>query len=112
MCEFKVKLIDKKEIRDVAEDVLFAQSTSGQILLKNVLGIPETVQDSIILEVSVPSERMTLISSPILGDLMKFLELQNECYKNGAYNDEIARVWDELKKKGNEFLKELQEELK
>ncbi|MHC1591445.1 MAG: CooT family nickel-binding protein [Candidatus Helarchaeales archaeon] len=110
MCEFKVKLIDNGKEVDLMEDVLFAQSGSGQVLLRNVLGIPETVDDAIIMEVSVPSEKMVLVRSPILGPLLKFLELQQKCRESKKFDSEIKNVWTELKRIGDKLVADLEKE--
>ena len=110
MCEFKVKLIDNGKEIDLMEDVLFAQSGSGQVLLRNVLGMPETVNDAIIMEVSVPSEKMVLVKSPILGPLLRFLELQQKCHESKRFNSEIKNVWTELKGIGDKLVADLEKE--
>lgn len=112
MCEFKVKLLDKKEVREVTEDVLYARIDNGQILLRNVIGMSKTVPSSVIYEVSVPSANMTLITSPILEYLNRFLEIQQECYEKEAFDEELMKTWETLKKTGDKYLEEMKEELK
>lgn len=56
MCEFKVFL--DGEI--VFEDVVYARSDGGKVVLKNVLGVSKVVEGCAIEEVNVAQEKLVL----------------------------------------------------
>ncbi|MFH0897438.1 MAG: CooT family nickel-binding protein [Candidatus Bathyarchaeota archaeon] len=58
MCEFKV-LFDGKE---VFEDAVYAKSSGGKVILRNVLGETRAFENCQISEVNVNSERLILTS--------------------------------------------------
>jgi predicted RNA-binding protein len=58
MCEFTVFL--DKEI--VCRDIVYAKMDGNKVLLKDVLGVPQTLETCKIVEVDVSSERLVLAS--------------------------------------------------
>lgn len=58
MCEFKVFLDGKQ----VAEDVVFAKVSEGNIVLRNILGESVELENCVIAEVNVPFEKLILTS--------------------------------------------------
>ena len=58
MCEFKIFLKGEK----VFEDVVYAKSDDGKVILKNVLGETREFKNCKISEVNVNSERLVLTS--------------------------------------------------
>lgn len=61
MCEFRVFLQKGGQIEVVAEDIVYAKTEDGSIVLKNVLGAPVKIDDVSIFEVDVEAERLILI---------------------------------------------------
>ena len=107
LCEFKVKLNSENELKEVGNDILYAK-VGGNIILRDILGSTTTVESAIITEVSVPSTKMTLFYSPILKNILKFLKLQQKCYEEGKFDNNIAELWEEIKIEGDNFIKSLQ----
>lgn len=58
MCEFTVFL--DKEI--VCRDIVYVKMEGNKVLLKDVLGVPKTLENCKIVEVDVSSERLVLAS--------------------------------------------------
>ena len=69
MCEFKVKLNSENELKDVCNEVIYA-NVDETIVLRDILGSTNEVESAIITEVSVPSAKMTLLYSPILKNIL------------------------------------------
>ncbi|MCK4933859.1 CooT family nickel-binding protein [Candidatus Bathyarchaeota archaeon] len=58
MCEFTVFL--NKEV--VCRDVVYAKNDSQKVVLKDVLGVMKVIENCMICEVDVTSERLLLTS--------------------------------------------------
>ncbi len=106
MCEFKVKMISGNEIKDVCNDVLYAKIDEN-IVLRDVLGTTTTVENAIITEISVPSTKMTLLHSPILGKILKLLKLQNECHEKKIFDKKLMKLWEDIKLEGDAYINSL-----
>jgi predicted RNA-binding protein len=60
VCEFKVFMVKGEDEAVIAEDIVYAKSENGSIILKGILGEPVTVKNASILEVDVGAERLLL----------------------------------------------------
>tara|TARA_B100000315_G_C14272760_1_gene449421 strand:- start:224 stop:436 length:213 start_codon:yes stop_codon:yes gene_type:complete len=60
MCEFTVYLKKDNKEEVVAEDILYAKNTEGKVVLKPILGNQVVIDNAIIIEVDVESERLVL----------------------------------------------------
>jgi predicted RNA-binding protein len=60
VCEFKVFMLKGEGEAVIAEDIVYAKSENGSIILKGILGEPVTVKNASILEVDVGAERLLL----------------------------------------------------
>jgi hypothetical protein len=100
----------ENNVKDVCNDVLYAKIDEN-IILRDILGTTNTVESAIITEVSVPSAKMTLLYSPILKNILKLLKLQNECYKEGKFDNKMIEIWEKVKKEGDSFINSLQNKL-
>jgi len=58
MCEFTVFL--DKEV--VCRDVVYAKNDADRVVLKDVLGVVKVIENSVICEIDVTSERLLLTS--------------------------------------------------
>ena len=110
LCEFKVKMNSENDVKDVCKDVLYAKIDEN-IILRDILGTTNTVESAIITEVSVPSAKMTLLYSPILKNILKFLKLQNKCFEEGKFDKKMTEIWEQVKKEGDIFINSLQNKL-
>ncbi|MEE9585976.1 MAG: CooT family nickel-binding protein [Nitrososphaerales archaeon] len=61
MCEFKVLLKTEAQEETVAEDIVYAKTGHGSVVLRGVLGNQETINGVDILEIDVNAERLVLI---------------------------------------------------
>jgi len=62
MCEFKVYLKKEDKEDTVAEDIVYAKTDQGSVILKTILGNQVTIHNSDIVEVDVEAERLVLRS--------------------------------------------------
>ncbi|MHA1379830.1 MAG: CooT family nickel-binding protein [Candidatus Helarchaeota archaeon] len=106
MCEFKVKLNSENQLKDVCNEIIYA-NVDENIILRDILGSTNIVESAIITEVSVTSARMTLFYSPILKNILKFLKLQKKCYEEKLLDQKIVDLWNEIKEEGDAFVNSL-----
>ena len=97
MCEFKVKILENGEEKEVAENILFSKIENSTIIFRNILGMTTTIENAIIDEVSVPSEKILLIKSDLVPYFYDLIHLQN----SNASKDELNKAWNALKEIGN-----------
>lgn len=62
MCEFKVYLKTEDKEVTVAEDIVYAKTDKGSVILRGILGNQATINNSDIVEVDVEAERLVLKS--------------------------------------------------
>lgn len=106
MCEFKV-FIRNGEVEKVYDDVVYAKVNGETIILKNVLGMRKTVSSALIEEVDVQSETLKIKRSSIIGKLLIFLDKYGELINRGIYNEDIEKLWEEIKSEGDAMVKKL-----
>ena len=111
MCEFKVKINSENQLKDVCNEIIYAK-VDENIILRDILGSTNEVESAIITEVSVPSAKMTLLYSPILKNILKFLKLQNQCYEKGLFDQELSKLWNEIKDEGDAWIDTLKKKFR
>ena len=97
MCEFKVKILENGEEKEITENILFSKIDDKKIIFRNILGMTTTVEKAMIDEVSVPSEKILLIKSDLIPYFYDLIHLQN----SNASKDELKKAWNNLKEIGN-----------
>jgi len=100
MCEFKVKKIKNGKEIEIVDNVLYSTIQDNKLIFRNILGMTTTVENALITEISVPSERIALMESPILPHFYGLMQLINE----QATKEDIKKAWIEFKEKGDKVL--------
>ena len=97
MCEFKVKILENGEEKEIAENILFSKIDDKKIIFRNILGMTTVVENAMIDEVSVPSEKILLKKSDLVPYFYELIKLQN----SNASPEDIKNSWNALKKVGD-----------
>ena len=97
MCEFKVKILENGEEKEIVENILFSKIDDKKIIFRNILGMTTVVENAIIDEISVPSERILLKKSDLIPYFYELISLQN----SNASPEVIKNSWEALKKVGD-----------
>ena len=97
MCEFKI--IRKNDEKQIAEEILVLNySEDNELLLKDVLGMGETLDSALILDVNTLAQKCVILEHPLVKD---FIGLMKHVINEKATREEIATIQmklDQLKK--------------
>jgi len=100
MCEFKVKKIENEKEIEIIDNVLYSTIQDNKLIFRNILGMTTTVENALITEISVPSEKILLIESPLIEPFYELMRIINE---NGT-KEEIKKSWSEFKALGDKII--------
>ena len=97
MCEFKI--IRKNDEKQIAEEILVLNySEDNELLLKDVLGMGETLDSALILDVNTLTQKCVVLEHPLVKD---FIGLMKHVIDEKVTVEEIATFQvnlDQLKK--------------
>jgi predicted RNA-binding protein len=72
MCEFKI--IKQNDGSQILEDILvISYSENNELLFKDVLGMVESLDSALILDVNTLNQKCTIIEHPIIKHFLKLL---------------------------------------
>lgn len=74
MCEFTVSLKEGGQEKVVAKDIVRATYVGGRLVLIDVLGTKRSLENVIISEIDVGSEKLRLVRPNALTDVIGFVE--------------------------------------
>ena len=100
MCEFKVKKIENGNEIEITDNILYSRIQDNKLIFRNILGMTTTVENALITEISVPSERIVFMESPLIPPFYGLMKLINE----QATKEEIKNAWLAFKEKGDKIL--------
>jgi len=104
LCEFKVFVNSIGEKKRVAEDVIKVLCEEGRYTLVDILGLSVELEDVLVERVDVAEEKIELIKHPLIGDFLKLIHADLERAKGLKSREEVAKIWEELKTKGDKIL--------
>jgi predicted RNA-binding protein len=107
LCELKVISKDGGKEQKVGEDIIYAKVSDDYVLLKDVLGGATRIHGAIIEEVDINSETLRLVSSPIIIEINKFLDVYHRCESEKVYDEKVEALWEEIKASGDDFVRTL-----
>ena len=96
MCEFKINLIDGKQISEVVREIVFGKIENGNIIFKG-LGVEKEIPGGIITELNVISEEgasIEIIQSPVISPFLRFLEKIQENKMGNISNTDLINEWE------------------
>jgi predicted RNA-binding protein len=77
MCEFKI--IKQNDGSQILEDILVISYTeNNELLFKDVLGMGESLDSALILDVNTLNQKCTIIEHPIIKHFLNLLHKVNE----------------------------------
>ena len=100
MCEFKVKKFDNGKEIEIVDSVLYSTIQDNKLIFRNILGMTTTVENALITEISVPSEKLLFVESPLIPPFYGLMNL----IKENATSKEIKKAWSEFKEMGDKIL--------
>ncbi len=103
MCEFKV--FDHERL--IAQDITYASTKDGELLLKDALGATTTVSDALVTEIDVFKEIVRLRKHPFIGDILRFLDAIGRCEQLGKYDQSLENSWQKVKSQGDQTILKL-----
>ena len=96
MCEFKI--VDKKTNTKIAEEVvILAYSDERKLLLKDILGISNSLESALIYEVNTLDQTCTIIQNPLVNPFIKLLEKISEKKAQGSDIKQFQSILEEFK---------------
>lgn len=103
MCEFKV--FDRERL--IAQEIVYANVSGNTLALKDVLGFATNVEDVVVSEIDVARETIRLKKSPLIGDVLQFIDAVSRCEESGKYDKNLEDIWQKVKSGGDETIREL-----
>ncbi|MHA1785743.1 MAG: CooT family nickel-binding protein [Candidatus Helarchaeota archaeon] len=99
MCEFKLKMLENDNEKEISENILYSTIEDDKLIFRNILGMTTSVENAMIIEISVLSEKILLLKSDLMPYVYKLIQLQN----SGASDQDIKDAWIKLKEMGNKL---------
>lgn len=76
MCEFKI--IRKNDGSQILEDVvILSYNDNSELMLKDVIGMGETLDSALILDVNTMNQKCIIIEHPIIKDFINLIKKIN-----------------------------------
>ena len=99
MCEFKLKMLENDNEKEISENILYSTIEDDKLIFRNILGMTTSVENAMIIEISVLSEKILLLKSDLMPYVYKLIQLQN----SGASDQDIKDAWIKLKEMGDKL---------
>lgn len=85
MCEFKI--IRKNDGSQILEDVvILSYNDNNELMLKDVIGMGETLESALIIDVNTMNQKCVLVEHPIIKD---FIHLTKKLSTHNAEKSDI-----------------------
>lgn len=81
----------------MAEEIVRSSLEGSGLVLCDILGSREVLEDSIVRDLNVALKRIDLLQLPGLGKLMKFLQAYSQALVSQEYDDGLEGAWEEIK---------------
>ena len=96
MCEFKIiKRNDGSQIME--EIVILSYNENNELVLRDVLGMGETLESALILNVNTMNQKCVILENPIIKDFVSLITKMNGNQANGIDFDNLIDKLEELK---------------
>ncbi len=96
MCEFKI--IKQNDGSQILEDIVILSYTeSNELLFKDILGIGETIDSGIILEVNTLNQTCVVLEHPLVKDFVNLIKRANNNSLNKSEIENFQKKLDQLK---------------
>lgn len=96
MCEFKI--IKQNDGSQILEDIVILSYTeSNELLFKDILGIGETIDSGIILEVNTLNQTCVVLEHLLVKDFVNLIKRANNNSLNKSEIENFQKKLDQLK---------------
>jgi len=96
MCEFKIiKRNDGSQIME--EIVILSYNENSELVLRDVLGMGETLESALILDVNTMNQKCVILENPLIKDFISLITKINVNQVNGNDFDNLINKLEELK---------------
>jgi len=112
MCELDVYMKRSDSNPKIASEVIYARAECGELVIRDIVGSTKRFQGAIISEIDINRERLELRESPILEPVLEFISAYDDCLSTGKYEADLQRLWEEVKGKGDQIIRDLWVKLK
>ena len=96
MCEFKIiKRNDGSQIME--EIVILSYNENNELVLRDVLGMGETLESALILDVNTMNQKCVILENPIIKDFISLITKISVDQVTGIDFDKVIGKLEELK---------------
>jgi hypothetical protein len=96
MCEFKIiKRNDGSQIME--EIVILSYNENNELVLRDVLGMGETLESALILDVNTMNQKCVILENPIIKDFISLITKISVNQVTGIDFDKVIGKLEELK---------------
>ena len=96
MCEFKIiKRNDGSQIME--EIVILSYNENNELVLRDVLGMGETLESALILDVNTMNQKCVILENPIIKDFISLITKISVNQVTGIDFDKVISKLEELK---------------
>ncbi len=96
MCEFKIiKRNDGSQIME--EIVILSYNENNELVLRDVLGMGETLESALILDVNTMNQKCVILENPIIKDFISLITKISVNQVTGIDIDKVIAKLEELK---------------
>jgi len=96
MCEFKIiKRNDDTQIME--EIVILSYNENNELVLRDVLGMGETLESALILDVNTMNQKCVILENPIIKDFISLITKISVNQVTGIDFDKVIGKLEELK---------------
>ncbi len=96
MCEFKI--IKKNDGSQIMEEiVILSYNENNELVLRDVLGMGETLESALILDVNTMNQKCVILENPIIKDFISLITKISVNQVTGIDIDKVIAKLEELK---------------
>jgi predicted RNA-binding protein len=96
MCEFKI--IKRNDGSQIMEDiVIISYNENNELVLRDILGMGETLESSLILDVNTMNQKCVVLENPLIKDFISLITKINVNQVTGIDFDTVISKLEKLK---------------
>ena len=96
MCEFKI--IKRNDGSQIMEDiVIISYNENNELVLRDILGMGETLESALILDVNTMNQKCVVLENPIIKDFISLITKINVNQVTGIDFDTVISKLEKLK---------------
>jgi len=96
MCEFKI--IKRNDGSQIMEDiVIISYNENNELVLRDILGMGETLESALILDVNTMNQKCVVLENPLIKDFISLITKINVNQVTGIDFDTVISKLEKLK---------------